>query len=410
MYLKSILICLTFLIVFAQSQYTQTIDVTGFVPRRYSLAQKNKHIVGGYFPSWKEGYAGEQDFKATALRNLPDYINTVMLGFAKPNLRYTKGTFNIRESGLQVPYSGKALLNSVLALKKKNITVLITLGGETYWQGASWSPNPACFDINYNQIKDFLDDMALDGIEWDYSPGYHQIASTKHINKYIEFITKSRDVLPKSANYMISVAPKGIGAMGNYMDTNLDDPESPWNAARGKRFGSGMHWTQATQMGAPIGTLWSYANTGHFIPVMKAVGNKLDLVNLRGYNVGGADRLYMYDSFAYYGKKHGFAVTFSVSVSDEPWGPYFIFNNEMVQTLSSYIKFGGDAHNASPYDGITMWNVLEEAWRGKSKGNHPYRFCVIADQILNQNKNGQQALKAAEAVVPPVSQKPWWMR
>ena len=245
-------------------------------------------ITLAYFPSWSENWAGEGG--NSKFRSIPSYVNVVFLSFAKPNMRYEKGSYDISATGIQTPYGGFTLLESINALNNKGIKVILSVGGETYWVGGlAETPNADCFDINYQHIKDFLDDFNIAGIDWDYEPnGQISILSEQfHINKFIEFITKSRAIMPKG-EYLIACAPSGVGALGGVgpIPTGVDDPDSPYNNDYGVSLGD-IHST-AGAVGTSPATLFGFASSGHFIPVMKAVGDKIDIVAYQGYNVGGS--------------------------------------------------------------------------------------------------------------------------
>lgn len=66
--------------------------------------------------------------------------------------------------GIEVPYDGCTLKESVAALKAKGINVILSVGVETYWRDTS------SYEIDYNQIKDLVDDIGFAGIDWDFEP------------------------------------------------------------------------------------------------------------------------------------------------------------------------------------------------------------------------------------------------
>ena len=126
----------------------------------FGQAKTNDRPVLAYFPSWSESWAGTD--QNSTLREIPEFVNYVFLSFAKPNLRYEAGSYDISQTGIQVPYDGCALKESVSALKDKGINIILSIGGETYWQ------SPDSYDIEYQQIKDLVDDIGFVGIDWDY--------------------------------------------------------------------------------------------------------------------------------------------------------------------------------------------------------------------------------------------------
>jgi len=138
-------------------------------------------IVLAYFPSWSENWVTSG--QGSQLRDIPPFVNHIFLGFGKPNLRYEKGSYDISETGIEVPYDGCALKESVTALRNKGINVILSLGGETYWRDSS------SYNIDYQQIKNLVDDMGFAGIDWDFEPdgSFQQIGNTLNINRFITF-------------------------------------------------------------------------------------------------------------------------------------------------------------------------------------------------------------------------------
>jgi chitinase len=356
-------------------------------------------ITLAYFPSWSETWTSPG--KNSKLRELPSYVNTVFLAFGKPNLRYVKGSYDISNTGIGVPYDGKTLAESIRVLKAKNIKVILSIGGETYWNDAYSGASATCYDIKYEQIKDLVDDFSLAGIDWDYEPaGQISILSEVfHVNKYIEFITKSRSIMPKGS-YLIAVAPSGVGALGGVgpQPAGIDDLASPYNQAYGKSLGSTI--SNAASVGASSATLFGFASSGHFIPVMKSVGTSIDIVAYQGYNVGGSiDRKVMYDAYSYYGNQYGFVVVAGVHVANEPWGPFYTFSNNNVGDLAEYIYNGGKENRKGSKDGIMLWELLatdQGAYKNTGLG-----FMKLSYEILNGTTKNAAILNAATATTSP---------
>ena len=119
-------------------------------------------VVLAYFPSWSESYVSAG--QPSKLRDIPAFVNHVFLAFAKPNLNYLKGSYDLSGTRIEVPYDGCTLKESVTALKAKGINVILSVGGETYWRDTS------SYEIDYAQIKDLVDDIGFAGIHWDFEP------------------------------------------------------------------------------------------------------------------------------------------------------------------------------------------------------------------------------------------------
>ncbi len=332
-------------------------------------------IVLGYFPSWSESWAAPG--KGSKLRDIPEHITHVFLAFAKPNLRYVKGSLDISDTGIQTPYGGNTLKESVAALKTKGINVILSIGGETYWGTSD------AYDINYQQIKDLVDDMGFEGIDWDYEPNgsFATIGHAENVQHFIDFFTNSRAIMP-AGEYLLACAPAGVGALGGL---NNDDSASPFsyanrNTASGE---SDANLHNATSPNQAI-SLFGFGATGHMIPVMKAVGDKIDLIAYQGYNTGAAsNRKIMYDAYKHYANQYGFDIAAGVHYPNEPWGPYYEYNYQNVAELSAHIA----ANNSN--DGIMIWQLL----LGNSSTS-AYGYMHVASQVLNGTSTSQAIANA----------------
>jgi chitinase len=233
-------------------------------------------IVLGYFPSWSETWVTSATISQSKLASLPSTVTHVFLAFAKPNLTYVKGSFDLSGTGIEVPYDGNTLKLTVAAAKAKGIKVLLSIGGETYWGDA------LAYNINYQQIKDLVDDLGLAGIDWDFEPNgsFQDIGNAQNTARFIAFFNQSRALMPRSAGYLIACAPAGCGALGGLYN---DDTASPYaysnrNVVTGE---TDQYLYAFTDVLHSIG-LFGYSSTGHMIPVFNAVGSKIDIVAYQG--------------------------------------------------------------------------------------------------------------------------------
>jgi len=354
-----------------------------------SHGQINERVILGYFPSWSENWASNN--QNSKLRESPDFVNYVFLSFARPNLRYTKGSYNISQTGIQTPYNGCALRESVSALENKGTKVILSIGGETYWSGAN------VYDIEYQQIKDLVDDMGFAGIDWDYEPNgsFAEIGSPTNVQHFIDFFNESRAIMPKSEGYILACAPSGVGALGG---SSNDDPDSPFkftnrNTLTGESDANLWNGTVSTN-GI---NLFGFTATGHMIPVMKSVGDKIDLIAYQGYNAGGSNnRTIMYDAFAYYAEQYGFTIAAGVHFPNEPWGPYYTYTHENVASLSNHIKQHPD--RADDNDGIMIWQILLS-----NSNSSSYSYMNIASMVLNGSTEANAIQNANNFTITPYS-------
>jgi chitinase len=336
----------------------------------FARAQKNDPIVLGYFPSWSESWTSTN--ANSKLREIPSFVNHIFLSFAKPNLRYTAGSYDISNTGIQTPYDGCTLKESVSALKDKGIKVILSVGGETYWG------DPDSYNINYQEIKDLVDDMGFAGIDWDFEPNgsFANIGSALNVQRFKDFFTNSRAIMPKSEGYILACAPSGVGALGG--QTN-DDPSSPFafvnrNDLTGET-DNNLYSSTAQTNGI---NLFGFSATGHMIPVFESVGNLIDLVAFQGYNVGGStNRSIMYDSYAHYADQYSFLLVAGIHYPDEPWGPYYNYSHTNVASLANHLKQHPQRGNTN--DGIMIWQILLE---NTTLNSSAYSYMNVASQVL----------------------------
>ncbi|NER13017.1 hypothetical protein GWK08_06175 [Leptobacterium flavescens] len=338
--------------------------------------QSTDPIILGYFPSWSETWTSGDN--GSRLRDIPTHVNHVFLAFARPDLRYQKGSLDISGTGIQTPYGGATLKGSVAALKSKGIKVILSIGGETYWG------SPSAYNIEYQQIKDLVDDMGFDGIDWDFEPngGFQTIGDPINVQRFIDFFNNSRAIMPKG-EYIIACAPAGVGALGG---VNNDDPASPFayskrNQVTGE---SDANLFNATSPNEAI-SLFGFTSTGHMIPVMEAVGDKIDLIAYQGYNSGAASRRsIMYDSYKYYADQYGFTLAAGTHFPNEPWGPYYTYTYDNIADLSSHIAA------QSSTDGLMIWQLLLQGG-----GSSAYGYMYVGSQVLG-GVSKQTAIANAE--------------
>lgn len=336
------------------------------------LGKKNSKLplVVGYFPSWS-------DYSTNILRNIPEEVTYVFLSFVKPNMRYKKGSFDLINTGLQCDNNGRVLKEAVEILKARGIGIILSIGGETYW-----GSNEA-YDIDHQQIADFVRDFGFEGIDWDYEPNgsFATIGEPENIWRFISMIEESRKLLPKEEGFIIACAPSGVGALGGQIN---NDPESPYAYSKREQITgeSDVHLGQATSpMGYSI-PLFGFGATGHMIPVIKAVGHHLDFIAFQGYNVGTATRReLMYDSYAYYANIYGFKVAFGMHVPNEPWGPFYKYSEEKIKEYTHHVAQGGEQNRFGKGDGVMYWQLLQKS--ADSSSMNGIEYSKISYHILD---------------------------
>ncbi len=352
-------------------------------------------LVVGYFPSWSETYPTAA---GSRLRNMPEEVTHIFLSFIKPNMRYTKGSFDIKGVGIEVPYDGIVLKETVDHLKAKGIKVILSIGGETYW-GTDES-----YDIDFVAVADFVRDFGFDGIDWDYEPngGFQTIGEPINVQRFITMIRESRKLLPKEEGFLIACAPAGCGALGRPTPyANNDDPTSPYAyAKRGEVTGDAL--SNEYNATAPEGytiSLYGFASTGHMIPVFKEVGHDIDFVAFQGYNTGSASqREIMYDSYAYYANIYGFRVAFGMHVPAEPWGPYYTYTEDKVREYTAYVAEGGRHNRAGKGDGVMFWQLLQVS--AVDRNMDGIKYSQISYEIL---ENHSPVTTPSVSIISPIA-------
>lgn len=334
-------------------------------------AQTSERVVLGYFPSWSENWTTTN--QNSKLREVPSFVNHIFLSFAKPNLTYILGSYDISGTGIEIPYDGCALKESISALNDKGIKVILSIGGETYWG------LPEAYDINYQEIKDLVDDMGFTGIDWDFEPNgsFATIGNAENIQHFIDFFNNSRAIMPRSEGYILACAPSGVGALGGQLN---DDPNSPFafanrNALTGEN-DTNLYNGPAITNGI---NLFGFSATGHMIPVFQSVGDKIDLIAYQGYNAGGSNnRSIMYDAFAYYAEQYGFLIAAGVHYPNEPWGPYYEYTHTNVASLSTHIQEHLTRNDDD--DGLMIWQILLE---NSSNNSSAYSYMNVSSLVFN---------------------------
>ncbi|MBO0929447.1 glycosyl hydrolase family 18 protein [Fibrella aquatilis] len=332
-------------------------------------------IVLGYFPSWSETQLVNSSSQLTAV---PAHVTHLFFAFAKPNLRYVKGSYDLSQTGIEVPYNGQTLRTALAIVAQKGIKVILSLGGETYWA------TPDAYSINYQQIKDLVDDMGFAGIDWDFEPdgSFDQIGSPANVARFIQFINSSRQLMPKSAGYLIACAPSGAGALGGL---NNDDPAAKYAyAKRNQITGEPDTYLYSFSDALHSISLFGFSSTGHMIPVFKAAGSNLDIVAFQGYNTGAAkDRTLMFNAYAWYANQYGFRLAAGTHVPNEPWGPYYTYSAQNTAALAEYIRNGGAENRGGKGDGIMIWQVLARTALPADANYTGVTYLNVAAKVLN---------------------------
>jgi len=116
--------------------------------------------VATYLESWAVPFSVSSN---NDISNLDANIDTVYLAFASPDNTYKKGDFTFSNTGLNFSLDFKVVVESIRLLKKRKVTVLLAVGGGSYWS----EPKP----FNHLGCMDLMEDLGCDGIDIDWEVG-----------------------------------------------------------------------------------------------------------------------------------------------------------------------------------------------------------------------------------------------
>ncbi|KAL4447578.1 hypothetical protein ABPG75_004797 [Micractinium tetrahymenae] len=268
------------------------------------------YLYGGYYESWSDAWRSSA--ANSRLATLPSYVNAVYISFMQPDATYTGGA-TWSGTGIQFSSDASVVKGAIALLKQKNprTKVLVAVGGATYtnWAG-----------MNTASIAKFVQEFGLDGVDIDYEPTSAGCAFPPAVAavkcaidaEFIDVVTKLRAALPRP--YLLSSAVWSIGA-----------------------YGQGA-WVNSQPQGD---------HTGQSVNMLKAVGDKLDILNVMSYDASNAfNAKEAYDAYRSLFKGQ---ILMGVEVPPEAWGGHVITVPE-AQDLTAYVM----AHGG---DGMMIWSL-----------------------------------------------------
>jgi chitinase len=125
-----------------------------------TAADLPNHPLVAYHDSWNEWPAATAE--QTSLANLPEYIDVILLAFARPDAVY-RGDLDLSGTGLEYRIQGRVLRDAIGILKQRHAgtRVLLSVGGTVY---KHWD------QLALSAISAFVHDFRLDGIDIDFEP------------------------------------------------------------------------------------------------------------------------------------------------------------------------------------------------------------------------------------------------
>lgn len=211
--------------------------------------------IVGYYETWLARATWEAS--TYSLANIPAYVNTITIAFAKPDAVYTSGSFS--GTGLDFTPSFSLVESSIAIAHSKGQKVLLSVGGATYQNFTN---------LHEVDLANIVKDLHLDGIDIDFEPsaGNCSNLNTTSIScptdvQLESYISRLRTALDKvRPGLTLSAAVWSIGAYGT--------PTYPTTQNGIVKYG-------------PVG-----ANSGIWVNPLKNVGSKLDELFLMSYDAG----------------------------------------------------------------------------------------------------------------------------
>ena len=296
--------------------------------------------------------------------NIPNYITTLNLAFARPNTTYRRGSYEFDQAVAGFEFVEGAttnngqkkftaqqvqdFLNNIAALKARGTEVFVSVGGWAYSQGSQWAGfRPA-------NVVDLALDLGASGIDIDWEADGNscnkltadQFSCTKD-SEIIGIITSLyNEIRSRGVDLKISIAGWSTGAY----------------YVKGTPFEEGK-----VQWGSPFG--------GTMYRVVKDHGDKIDFINLMSYDAG-----------EYYDPREGYEsyraiyngpINMGMEIAPEGSGgavlkveapPGTVYDADMltgqnniatqyynVETMVKYIKNKG-----RPFDGFMLWQLWKQ--------------------------------------------------
>jgi chitinase len=265
--------------------------------------QSAARIFAGYYESWLANAKVDGSIDSM-LAGLPASINVVDLAFMRPDARY-EGNLDLSHTGLEFPYDGKVLANSIEQLRKRNpgTKILISVGGQADRQWDHFAPAA---------IARFVADFRLDGVDLDFEPDSPDCQQTagKVVCKTDGLLARSvealRFFLPRPA--IISLAGLSTGAFG----------EGPWESSQPKG-------------GAAYGILLDFLQDPEAL-------SQIDLLSIMAYDAGsGYDPIEGYSAYRNY---FGGPILIGFTPPPEDWGDHSYSSDEVRAVLQKTIARG----------------------------------------------------------------------
>ncbi|WP_395844302.1 glycosyl hydrolase family 18 protein [Cystobacter fuscus] len=312
----------------------------------------------GYASSWNTS------INDLTTANIPSYYTHLNLSFVRPDMAYTKGSYEFDQAVAGFEFAegattnsgqkkftreqAQTLINNIQALRTRGTQVWISVGGWSYSQGDQWSR------FNAGHVVDLAQDLGASGIDIDWE------SSGSSCNKLTaDQFSCSKD--GEIAN-IITTLDNTIRARGLNLGISIAGWSTGAYYVKGTPFEEGK-----VQWGSPFG--------GTMYSVVKNHGSKLHHINLMSYD--GGDYYDPREGYESYRAIYSGPIAMGLEIAPEGAGgatlklnaePGTVYDAEMltgqnnmatkyynVETLATYMKNKGKAT-----DGMMVWQIWKE--------------------------------------------------
>jgi chitinase len=156
--------------------------------------------IGVYYETWSDKWVSDPSKSGLALLDKP--ITIVYLSFANPECKYVANQNSWIGTGLNFSSDWKVIKSAIDIVKKKGITVMLSVGGGSYWSGTKTFNAVNCVAL--------MNDLGCDGIDIDWEG---------HASRDYELTDCIKKLKPLMGSKKISFAGFSTGAYGKDGDT-----------------------------------------------------------------------------------------------------------------------------------------------------------------------------------------------
>lgn len=156
--------------------------------------------IGVYYETWSDKWTN--DVTKSGLYNMDDNVTIVYLAFAKPECTYVTNQNSWIGTGLNFSSDWKVIKSAIDVIKKKGKTVMLSVGGGSYWSGTKPFNTVNCVAL--------MNDLGCDGIDIDWEG---------HADRDYELTDCIKKLKPLMGEKKISFAGFSTGAYGKTGDT-----------------------------------------------------------------------------------------------------------------------------------------------------------------------------------------------